>query len=106
MAGMLARAGVVVLLSDYEAHPLAVMEALAAGRPVVGTDATGLHELVEQGLIAPVSPTATPAEIATAILGRLDAPPRPPVHLPGWDDCAATLMELYWTVRQEAACGS
>jgi glycosyltransferase involved in cell wall biosynthesis len=106
MAGTLARAAVVVLLSDYEAHPLSVMEALALGRPVVGTDATGLHELVAQGLIAPASPTAGPAEIASAIQRQLDAPPRPPVHLPGWDDRVAALMALYRAVREEAACKS
>ncbi len=99
MAGLLARAGAVVLLSDYEAHPLAVMEALALGRPVVGTDSTGLHELVERGLIEPVAPSAEPAEVARAILGALDAPPRAPVELPTWDDCAASLMARYRTMR-------
>jgi hypothetical protein len=35
MATVLARAALVVLLSDYEAHPVAVMEALTLGRRVL-----------------------------------------------------------------------
>ena len=41
MASTLAESSVVAALSDYEAHPVAVMEALSAGRPVVGYDIAG-----------------------------------------------------------------
>ena len=37
------------LLSDYEAHPVAVMEALTAGRPAVVSRTSGLTELEELG---------------------------------------------------------
>jgi glycosyltransferase involved in cell wall biosynthesis len=102
MTELLSRAGVVVLLSEYEAHPLAAMEALATGRPVVGTDATGLHELVECGLVRPVSAAAGPEEVAQAILDAIDAPPRTPIRLPTWDDCAASLMTIYRTIDESA----
>jgi glycosyltransferase involved in cell wall biosynthesis len=47
MANILARATLVVLLSDYEAHPVAVMEALALRRRVLVADGSGLRELVD-----------------------------------------------------------
>ena len=49
MANLLASAGVVVLLSEYEAHPVAVMEAASLGRPVIVAETTGLRELIERG---------------------------------------------------------
>jgi glycogen synthase len=99
MADLMVRAGVVVLLSDYEAQPLAVMEALALGRPVVATDATGLHEFVVRGLAHGVSPRASPKEVARAILQALDAPAMTPLRLPTWDDCAARVLEVYRSIE-------
>ena len=49
MGECIARAGVMTLLSDYEAHPVAVMEALTAGRPAVISRTSGLTELAELG---------------------------------------------------------
>lgn len=45
----LAAANVFVLASDWEGSPLAVMEAMAAGLPVVSTGVGGVPELVEHG---------------------------------------------------------
>jgi glycosyltransferase involved in cell wall biosynthesis len=95
MAGLMARAAVVVLLSDFEAQPLALMEALALGRPVVATDATGIHEFVARGLVRGVSLGAPTADVARAILGALDAPAAVPVALPTWDECAARVLAVY-----------
>ena len=38
-------------LSEYEAHPVAVMEALALGVPAVGLDTAGIGDLVQDGLV-------------------------------------------------------
>ena len=45
MGERMAAAGVMTLLSDYEAHPVAVMEALTAGTPAVVSRTSGLTEL-------------------------------------------------------------
>jgi glycosyltransferase involved in cell wall biosynthesis len=52
----LAGSDIFVLASKYEGNPLAVMEAMAAGLPVIATAVGGVPELVEsgqQGLIVP-----------------------------------------------------
>lgn len=95
MANLLARAGVVVLLSEYEAHPVAVMEAASLGRPVIVADTTGLREIIAQGLARGVPLHASPSLIAAAMARELDAPARPAVPLPRWDDCATALLERY-----------
>jgi glycosyltransferase involved in cell wall biosynthesis len=73
---ILSRAVCLVLASDYEGCPLAVIEAMAAGVPVVATGVGGVGELVadgESGLVVP--PGAAPA-LATAIETVLSDPAR------------------------------
>ena len=53
---LLAEAECALLASDYEGCPLSVVEALAAGVPVVATDAGGVRELVRQGHTGLVAP--------------------------------------------------
>lgn len=53
-----------VLASDKEGMPLVVLEAMAAGLPVVATDVPGTRELVDGvGLLAPTEPAALAAAI-------------------------------------------
>lgn len=97
MAAILSEAALVVLLSDYEAHPIAVMEALSLGRRVLTTDTSGFRELAEVGLIRTVPLRAPAADIAAAMAMEIAAskanvePPR----LPDWDDCTAKLLSVY-----------
>lgn len=59
---LLAAASVGVLSSDFEGMPLAVLEYMAAGLPVVATDVGGVPEIVHDGetgfLVAPRDPPA------------------------------------------------
>lgn len=108
MADALSRAGVVVSLSEYETHPVAIMEALALQRPVLVADTSGLRELAERGWAATVPLHSRPAEVAEAILGQLLRPFVPAsIALPTWDGCAARLMALYSeTIVGSGQCAS
>lgn len=101
MATQLARSSVMAALSSYEAHPVGVMEAVASGLPVLGFDVAGIGDLVEDGLVAGISPTSTTAEIADALIvmlqGAAVAGPRtrPEIALPTWEDCADGVAAVY-----------
>jgi glycosyltransferase involved in cell wall biosynthesis len=102
MATALAQASVVAALSDYEAHPIAVMEALSAGRPVVGYDTAGLADLVARGWVRGVVPGAAPAVVASELVQAMSRPAGIlGAELPTWDSCAADLEQVYRrSVRQ------
>jgi glycosyltransferase involved in cell wall biosynthesis len=96
MATILGRSHLVTLLSDYEAHPVAVSEALAARRPVLVARTSGLAELVDAGLARGVTRNADDRQVASAILAELDHPHvADPSQLPTWNDCAAQLAAVY-----------
>lgn len=103
MSQVLAGSAVMAALSDYEAHPVAVMEAVALGLPVVGSDVAGIGDLVEDGLVVGVRPDADDAEVASALarqLERVDGRPRsaPDVELPTWESCTAQVAGIYRAV--------
>jgi glycosyltransferase involved in cell wall biosynthesis len=108
MTARLGSAAVVVLLSDFETHPMAALEALALGRPLVVADTSGLRELAERGVARAVPVDSAPRALADAILAELERPPvKHDVSVPSWDECAGRLMDLYDTVAtRRARCGS
>ena len=65
---------VVVLLSEYEANPVAVMEALALGRKVVVADTSGLTELATKGYATAVPLSVQPAELAKVLVSVVAGP--------------------------------
>ncbi len=96
MAHELASASLVVLLSEYETHPIAILEALALGRPALVADTSGLSELCEQGLATGIPLNSTSTQVASAVLEQLRSPMIPEmIDLPSWDDCAEGLLNLY-----------
>jgi glycosyltransferase involved in cell wall biosynthesis len=96
MATTLAQSSVVAALSDYEAHPVAVMEALSAARPVVGCDIAGIGELIAKGWVRGVPPGARPATIARELINAMYSPsPVDCAQLPSWDSCASQLAHVY-----------
>lgn len=102
MADILSQASLVTLLSDYEAHPIAVMEALSMKRPVLVTHTSGLGELADRGLVKSIPLDSSSAQVAEAVLDQLEHPMIPAdFDLPTWDQCAETLLGVYETVLQQ-----
>lgn len=64
---LLAATDVFVLPSSYEGHPLSVMEAMAAGRPVVATAVGGVPEIVRDGETGLLVPPGDVAALAGAM---------------------------------------
>jgi glycosyltransferase involved in cell wall biosynthesis len=96
MATMLAESSVVAALSDYEAHPVAVMEALYAARPVVGYDSAGISELAAAGWVRGVPRGAPAAAVAQELVKAMSAPSLVDrAQLPSWDSCADRLAHVY-----------
>lgn len=107
MANVLSQAALVLLLSDYEAHPVAVMEALALKRPVLVADTSGLRELAERGLVHAIPLNSTPDDTARAIYNELLQPLIPVnVKFPTWEECAHDLLALYQNILQGQRCVS
>jgi sugar transferase (PEP-CTERM/EpsH1 system associated) len=65
---------VFVLPSLMEGHPLAILEAMGAGKPVVATTVGGNAEAVEDGVTGYLVPPADPAALADAIQKVLAEP--------------------------------
>ena len=72
----MARAAVFVLSSVWEGLPLVVVEALAAGCPVVSTDCpSGPAEILGGGAYGRLVPVGDAAALAEAVVAVLDEPP-------------------------------
>jgi glycosyltransferase involved in cell wall biosynthesis len=65
---------VVVLTSKNEGSPVALIEAMAAGRPVVSTRAGGVEDVVTDQVTGRVVPVGDAAAVARAVVGLLDDP--------------------------------
>jgi glycosyltransferase involved in cell wall biosynthesis len=97
-AGRLVRAfDVVVLCSDYEGMPLAALEALVAGVPLVATAVGSLPELVSHGGGRVVMPGDARA-LADALAVELDE-----LDLERNDRASASARELFGLKRAAAA---
>lgn len=99
MAELLGTIDLVVLMSEFETHPLVALEAAAAGCRLLVADGSGLGELARDGFARALPLDAPPARVAAAIIEELEQGPpseRPP--LPSWDECAERLLGLYRAV--------
>jgi glycosyltransferase involved in cell wall biosynthesis len=101
LAGLLRRAAVVTLLSEYESQGLAAYEALALGRPLVVSDSTALAELAGRPNVRAVSPAASASAVAHAVLEIAGAVPAVPEAFPTWPECVAGVLEVYDSVLRD-----
>lgn len=63
-----------VLPSLYEGLPLAVLEAMAAARPIVATNVDGTAEAIEHEVTGLLVPARDPAALSNAMLRMIDSP--------------------------------
>jgi glycosyltransferase involved in cell wall biosynthesis/GT2 family glycosyltransferase len=99
MAELLSEISVVVLMSEFETHPLVALEAAAAGCRLLVADASGLGELAREGFARAIPLDESPAAVGKAVVEELGKPPqekRP--NLTSWDQCADELLALYRTL--------
>ncbi len=71
IAEILRAADLYVLCSAYEGMPIAMLEALATGLPVVSTDVGEVRLVVRDGVNGQISASREPASFADAMLGAL-----------------------------------
>jgi len=95
MSRTIAGASAVALLSEYEANPVAVMEALALNRRVLVADTSGLSEIARAGMARAVPIDASAEQIASALVELLRSPEPVGLRLPTWDESAARLIDVY-----------
>ncbi len=96
MGSLLGRVSLVMLMSEFETHPLVALEAAAAGCRLLVADAGGLAEIAAEGLARAVPLDGAPEDVARAAIEELDKPPpeaRP--SLISWQESAERLAELY-----------
>jgi glycosyltransferase involved in cell wall biosynthesis len=73
-AAVLAALDLSVFPSLWEGTPLTAFEALAAGKPIVATDADGLLDILEDGRTAWIVPKRDAGALARAIVHAIDHP--------------------------------
>jgi glycosyltransferase involved in cell wall biosynthesis len=100
MAATLVGASVIVLLSDYEAHPVAALEAISLGCRVIANNSTGFAEMAAKDQLRGIDPAATPQAVADVIIEEIDDPAIrvPPAAINNWDDCTNDLLRVYRAV--------
>lgn len=73
---LLGSCDIFVLPSLFEGHPLSILEAMAAGKPVVASDIRGVDEIITNGETGCLVPPGNPDALASTIQGLIDDPDR------------------------------
>lgn len=99
MAALLSRVSLVVLMSEFESHPLVALEAAAARRRLLVAEAGGLAEIAEDGFGRGIPLDSSPQQVAAAAVEELARPlPQRSPSLSSWDECATALLDLYGSI--------
>jgi glycosyltransferase involved in cell wall biosynthesis len=86
-------ADVFVLASDLEATPMAILEAMAAGLPVLATSVGGVPELLANGDAGMLVPPRDPAAMAAALVTLA----RDPALRAGLGNAASERHRAHWS---------
>lgn len=111
VAGILQRANGFVLPSRWEGMPNVILEAMAAGLPVVATDVEGVRELVVEGETGWIVKPVDPGDLAEGMRKMLEEGPsgrrrgaagahRVQQHFT-WDLMASAYQQLYESLMRE-----
>jgi glycosyltransferase involved in cell wall biosynthesis len=109
LASIYRRAAVVILPSDAEGFALPIVEAMACGRPVVGSDLPVLREVGgDAALFCPVADVSAWTQTTCALLERHDDRERVAVRTAraarfSWDTYSDKTVEVYRAVAEVAA---
>jgi glycosyltransferase involved in cell wall biosynthesis len=95
LGALIRSSDIVALMSEYEANPVALMEAIALGRKILVADTSGLSEFAADGLATAVRLHAPPSELAKALVSVAAAPGPKSCRLPTWDHCVDELLRVY-----------
>ena len=99
VADILRASDVFVLSSRVEGNPLSVMEAMAAGLPVVSTVVGGVPELVRNGETGLLVPSEDAGALAQAMQALVDDPVRRQAMGAAARQHAVTHFDIRHTVR-------
>jgi phosphatidylinositol alpha-mannosyltransferase len=97
-----------------ESFGIVLLEAMAAGVPVVATDIPGYNEVVEDGVQGFLVPPEDPEALAEALLrllrdpalrARMSAAGRQRARQYDWDEIARRVVEFYEEVRERVRRG-
>jgi glycosyltransferase involved in cell wall biosynthesis len=97
VADRLARATCLIVPSDYEVWGLVILEALAAGCPVVATHVCGCLEHLDDRsgvVVVPPGDVKSLAEALEALIANSPRPSPPPARL-SWESVAKAMTALY-----------
>jgi glycosyltransferase involved in cell wall biosynthesis len=99
VADILRASDVFVLSSRWEGNPMSVMEAMAAGLPVVSTAVGGVPELVQEGATGLLVPSEDAGALACALQALVDDPARRQVMGAAARQHAIAHFDIRHTVR-------
>ena len=100
---LLAAADVLAMPSRFEGLPLAALEAMAVGVPVVGCDVDGVRDAITHDVTGWLSPVEDAAELARGLQKALDAPTNQRWGTAARDHFREHFTALHMAQRQENA---